>query len=287
MRRIRLKIKIDIQLELKILCPQWGQEHLDTEAFFANVKAAGYDGVDTWVPESQKKRNEFTRLLSDYKLAIVSHQHQAKGNTITEFCKSFEYYLELSLETNPILINSHSGKDCFTLDDQLRILDTAENFSVKNNIKIAHETHRGRMGFGPVNARELFRARLNMKITADFSHWVCVTESYLQDFKSELDEAIKRTEHIHARVGFTQGPQIPDPRSLFWEKEVEFFLQIWKRILVYQKSIGNKLFTITPEFGPPPYMWTNLNDNSPIISQWEINLYMKSLLKEKFTALLK
>ena len=35
--------------------------------------------------------------------------------------------------------------------------------------------------------------------------WVCVTESYLEDFEKELDEAIKRAEHIHARVGFLEG----------------------------------------------------------------------------------
>jgi hypothetical protein len=269
-------------VEIKILCPQWGQEHLDTEAFFAKVKDAGYDGIDTWVPESQKERNRFVCLLSEYDLSMVSHQHQAKGQTINEFCKSFEYYLNLSLESNPILINSHSGKDCFTLDEQLRVIDTAENFAVKKNIRVAHETHRGRIGFGPVNARELFGIRPKMKITADFSHWVCVTESYLEDFEKELDEAIKRTEHIHARVGFTQGPQIPDPRNPFWEQEVEFFLKLWERVLAYQESIGTEVFTITPEFGPPPYMWVNMHDNAPVSSQWDTNLFMRNLLKEKF-----
>jgi sugar phosphate isomerase/epimerase len=270
-------------MEIKILCPQWGQEHLDAEAFFAKVKDAGYDGVDKWVPESQKDRNRFVRLLSEYDLSMVSHQHQAKGQTINEFCKSFEYYLNLSLESNPILINSHSGKDCFTLDEQLRVIDTAENFAIKKNIRVAHETHRGRIGFGPVNSRELFGMRPKMKITADFSHWVCVTESYLEDFEKELDEAIKRTEHIHARVGFTEGPQISDPRNSYWEREVDFFLKIWARILERQQSIGTEVFTITPEFGPPPYMWVKLNDNEPVSSQWDINVFMKDLLKEKFS----
>lgn len=270
-------------MDIKILCPQWGQEHLDEEAFFAKVKDSGYDGVDTWVPESQKDRNRFVRLLSEYDLSMVSHQYQAKGQTINEYCKSFEYYLNLSLESNPILINSHSGKDSFTLDEQLRVIDTAENFAIKKNIRVAHETHRGRIGFGPVNSRELFGFRPKMKITADFSHWVCVTESYLEDFEKELDEAIKRTEHIHARVGFTEGPQISDPRNSYWEREVNFFLEIWARILERQQSVGAEVFTITPEFGPPPYMWVKLNDNEPVSNQWDINVFMKDLLKEKFS----
>lgn len=270
-------------MELKILCPQWGQEHLDNEAFFAKVKDAGYDGVDTWIPENNDDRKRFIRLLSEFDLSVVSHQHQAKGNSIDEFCKSFEYYLNLSLESNPILINSHSGRDFFTIEEQLQVIDIAENFSAKKNIHVAHETHRGRIGYGPLNSRELFELRPNMKITADFSHWVCVTESYLENFEKELAEAIIRTEHIHARVGFTEGPQIPDPRNPFWKHQVDFFLKLWEQILTYRHSVGTEFFTITPEFGPPPYMWTNMNDNLPIANQWDINLFMKNLLLEKFS----
>ncbi len=272
-------------MEIKILCPQWGQEHLDTEAFFDKVKNAGYDGVDTWMTESQDERKRFIRLLSEYDLSMVSHQHQAKGKSLDEFCKSFEYYLNLSLESDPILINSHSGRDYFTQEEQLRVIDIAENFSVNNNIRVAHETHRGRIGFAPGPLGELFQLRSNMKITADFSHWVCVTESYLENFEKELSEAITRAEHIHARVGFLEGPQIPDPRSLFWQKEMEFFLALWERIIIYRQSIETEIFTITTEFGPPPYMWTKLSDNSPVTDQWEINLFMKNLLQEKFSHL--
>lgn len=273
-------------MELKILCPQWGHTHLETEVFFAKVKEAGYDGVDTWLPENKADRSKFNQLLDEYNLSIVSHQHQAKGDTIDEFCKSFEYYLNLSLDCNPILINSHSGRDYFTLDEQLRVIDTAENFSVRNNIRVAHETHRGRIGYGPVNSRELFALRPAMKITADFSHWVCVTESYLENFEYELAEAILRAEHIHARVGFTEGPQIPDPRSSFWQQQVEYFLGLWAKIINYHQSIGTAIFTITTEFGPPPYMWTSIADNTPIADQWEINLFMKDLLNKRFAHLI-
>jgi hypothetical protein len=103
-----------------------------------------------------------------------------------------------------------------------------------------------------------------MKVTADFSHWVCVTESYLEGFRIELEEAIKRAEHIHA-----------------WQKEVEFFMEIWRRIIDNERLKGTPLFTITPEFGPPPYMWTSTTDNEPVADSWEINLYMKNLLRKE------
>jgi sugar phosphate isomerase/epimerase len=270
-------------MDIQILSTQWGYEHLDIELFLREVKDAGYDGIDTWVPESQNERKRLLRLLEESNLSIVSHQYQANGSNIDEFCKSYEYYLNMSLEVNPILINSHSGKDYFTLEEQLKVIDTAENFAIKKNIRVVHETHRGYIGFSPMNSRELFELRPQMKITADFSHWVCVTESNLENFEKELLEAVKRSEHIHARVGFTEGPQIPDPRNSFWQQNVDFFFMLWERILVHHQSIGTEVFTITPEFGPPPYMWIDMNDNSPIVSQWEVNLFMKSLLKKKFS----
>ena len=270
-------------MKLKILCPQWGHEHLDVEVFFEKVKNAGYDGVDTWLPENDKERKRFIRLLNEYDLVNVCHQHQAKGDNIDQYYKSFEYYLNLSLESNPVLINSHSGRDYFTLEQQVKVLEVAERFSEKNKIRIAHETHRGRIGFSPMNAMDLFKAIPKMKITADFSHWVCVTESYLENFEKEVDEAVKRTEHIHARVGFPEGPQIPDPRSPYWKEPVDFFLRLWERIILHQKSVGTEIFTITPEFGPQPYMWSSLNDNSPVSDQWEINRFMKDLLLDKFS----
>jgi sugar phosphate isomerase/epimerase len=159
------------------------------------------------------------------------------------------------------------------------VIDTVEEFSIRHKITVAHETHRGRIGFSPYNADELFKRRPDMKITADFSHWTCVTESYLENSSAIVDEAIKRTKHVHARVGYTQGPQIPDPRLPDWQEPVGFFLAIWKRIIEYQKFTGADFFTMTPEFGPPPYMWTRAEDNLPVASQWEINVFMKELLK--------
>lgn len=269
-------------MNLLMMCPRWGYEHLDTEAFFIKVKNAGYDGVDTWLPENAKERSIFINLLNEYELRMVSHQHQAAGKTVKEFCRSMEYYLNRCMESEPVLINSHSGRDYFSIDEQLQVIDTAEEFAVLNNIEIAHETHRGRIGFSPYNAYALFTLRPNMKITADLSHWVCVTESFLENCSKQLDEGIKRALHIHARVGHSQGPQIPHPALPAWKQWVDLFLDIWEKIINHQEKCGRNQITITPEFGPPPYMWTQLKDGFPVADQWETNVYMKDLLLKMF-----
>ncbi|MGN6213669.1 sugar phosphate isomerase/epimerase family protein [Parafilimonas sp.] len=269
-------------MDIKILCTQWGYKHLPADEFLEKVKSAGYDGVDTWMPENKTERKNFIQLIEQLDLSIVSHQHQATGNNIQAFCKSFEYYLNVALECEPLLINSHSGRDFFTIDEQLAVIDVAENFSAKNNITVAHETHRGRIGFCPGNAAQLFKLRPSMKITADLSHWVCVTESYLENFEKIVDEAINRTMHVHARVGFIEGPQVPDPRLPQWQEALNHFKKWWQNIIENKKANNEALITFTPEFGPPPYMWTGLADNEPLANQWDINLHIKELIKTIF-----
>src|SRR5687768_12108577 len=110
-------------MKTQILCTLWGMEGLPPEDSFLKVKQAGYDGVDAWLPEDTAERKKFIRLLDEYQFPIVCHQHQAVGADINSFCKSFEYYLNLAMECNPILINSHSGKDYFSKGEQLRIID--------------------------------------------------------------------------------------------------------------------------------------------------------------------
>ncbi|MEO8763516.1 MAG: sugar phosphate isomerase/epimerase [Ginsengibacter sp.] len=269
-------------MKLLILCTQWGLQNITLEDFFSRLTNAGYDGVDTWIPEDPHERKKFVGLLNEYKLPIVCHQFHAKGTRIKEFCRSFEYYLNLSMECNPLLINSHSGKDYFTTEEQLKVIDVAQEFSVKNNIRIAHETHRGRIGFSPYNARDLFALRPDMKITADFSHWVCVTESYLENSPEILEEAIIRTEHLHARVGHPEAPQVTDPRAKEWHEATGIFFKWWDKVIEQKKNKGEQVFTITPEFGPPPYMVTSPSTGLPIADQFEINNYMKNELRKRY-----
>jgi len=270
-------------VKLKVLCPQWGSEQLDIESFLEKAKKAGFDGIDTWVPEAKSERSRLRKLLEDYDLMMVSHQHQATGNSITEFCRSFEYYLEISAEVQPFMINSHSGRDWFSDQQNLQVIDTAERMQDKLGLVIAHETHRGRIGFCPSHAKRFFDWRPSMRVTADLSHWVCVTESYLENFQAELHEAFERTAHMHARVGFPEGPQVPDPRLPQWQPALNHFKQYWQQLFELKKS-GTDIFTVTTEFGPVPYMWTRTEDGKPVSSQWELNLFMKDFLRGLITS---
>jgi len=122
-----------------------------------------------------------------------------------------------------------------------------------------------------------------LKITLDISHWVCVSESFLEDQSEAVNLAIERTEHLHARVGYTEGPQVPDPRVTAWQQALQAHLAWWDKIAERKKKNNNEILTISPEFGPFPYMVPLPQSGEPIANQWDINLYMMNLLRKKYS----
>lgn len=271
-------------MEIKILSPQWGHEHLPMDIFINKIVEAGYDGIDTWLPENRQERVAFLNKIDENQLIFVAHQHSAVGNDFKDFQKSFKKNLLICSDANPILINSHTGRDYFTIEQNLTLIDIASEISAKTNIAIIHETHRGRMGYSPQSAEIIFAERPQVEITADFSHWVCVTESMLENFGHLLSEAINRTRHIHARVGFEQGPQVADPRAPEWAYALNQFLVWWDAIVASNKQKGRNVLTFTTEFGPFPYMPSIPFTRETLGSQFEINCFMKHLLAERYQA---
>ena len=56
------------------------------------------------------------------------------------------------------------------------------------------------------------------------------------------------------------------------------------RIVDSHKKRGTPILTITSEFGPAPYMPALPFTRMPIASQWDINVHMMDLLRERYRA---
>ncbi|QHS56484.1 sugar phosphate isomerase/epimerase [Mucilaginibacter sp. 14171R-50] len=272
-------------MELKILCPLWGHGHLPIFSFLEKVRSAGFDGFDTWIPEDKVERQILYDYLQQFEMPLVAHQYQAHGATFRQFKASFIKRLTECAVAQPVLINSHTGRDWFTVQENIELIDIAHDFSIKTGIPVVHETHRGRLGYAPQSAAEMFQLCEQYLLTADFSHWTCVTESMLENFEHIMDEAIKRTRHVHARIGHENGPQVPDPRASEWSYASKKFLTWWERIVLENKRAGRLVLTFTTEFGPPPYMPTLPFSNAPVADPFEINCFMKDVLKSRYTDL--
>lgn len=269
-------------MQIKILAPLWGHEHLEYGAFLNKMRFAGYDGFDTWIPDDANEKKLLFDYLQQHEMYIVTHQHQAGGETFEAFKTSFRKNLYACAEPAPILINSHTGRDYFSLDQNLQLIDIALEFTAKTGIMVVHETHRGRVGYSPQMTAEIFAARKDFMITADLSHWVCVTESMLENFSATLDEAILRSRHIHTRVGYEEGPQVPHPNAPEWKYALDKFVAWWDRIVELNAVNEVCVMPMTTEFGPQPYMPSIPFTNTPVADQFAINCFMKDFVHERY-----
>ena len=93
---------------------------------------------------------------------------------------------------------------------------------------------------------------------------------------------MERTEHLHARVGYPEGPQVSDPRITQWQPALQAHLKWWDKIAERKKQ-ENEILTITPEFGPFPYMIPLPQSGEPIANQWDVNLFMMNLLRKRYS----
>jgi sugar phosphate isomerase/epimerase len=261
----------------------WEMSGGPLEEFLKKTKESGFSLAEIYLQSLKEKPDKIVNLHTEYGLGLIA-QIITKGKTPDDHRKSFEKQFSLALECKASFINSHTGRDIFSFKDNARIIQSAIELAETSGISLCHETHRGRPTYSAVETGKYLDALPRMRITADFSHWMVVHESDLEDQKEVLDLACERSDHIHARVGYEEGPQITDPRAPEWKVHVENHMKFWQKIVNARKNDGQKSLTITPEFGPPAYMHTLPFTNLPVADVWEINVYMKQFLEKRLNA---
>ncbi len=280
--KVALNIPKIPKANLKILATNWGWER-SLDELCAKIKKAGYDGLEYWWPTDAKDRNELFVALKKYNLEIgflCGGSNKNAGEHLSEFKKSL-----IAAATNtmqkPLYINCHSGRDFFSYEQNKAFIDLTTETSQSTNVPIYHETHRSRMLFAAHIAKNFIEKNPALKLTLDISHWCNVHESLLADQPEAIELALARTEHIHARIGHQEGPQVNDPRAPEWKSVLEAHLVWWDKV-IERKAKEGKPITILTEFGPPTYMPTLAYTMQPVADQWDINLYMKDMLKKRW-----
>lgn len=266
------------QAEVLVLATDWGFEG-DIYALCKKVRQAGYDGIEVWWSSDPVRKQQLREALKEYNLR-VGFLCGGNGADFKAHLEQYKGAVEQALEWEPLYINSHSGKDFFTFEQNSRFIEFS--LEKKGATEILHETHRGRMCYS-VPVTTAFLARYpEMKLTLDISHWTNVHESLLDDQAEAVNEALRHTRHIHARVGHQQGPQVNDPRAPEWENAMKRHLEWWDSAVKYQSESGKKQITFLTEFGPPTYLPTLPYTRQPLVNQWEVNVYMLNLLKARY-----
>lgn len=268
--------------QLKVLATNWGFQG-SIDAYCERVKAEGYDGIEIWWPGNQKDLDDLFAALKKYKLEVgfLTAGHQSN---FAEHFVSFKQMITAAATNKmqrPLFINCHSGKDYFSYEENKTLVDFTLGLAKETGIKICHETHRSRMLFAAPVAKNFLQQIPGLRITLDISHWCNVSESLLADQQETVNLAIQRTDHLHARIGHAEGPQISDPRAPEWDAAVKAHFAWWDAIVAIKKQQG-ELLTVLTEFGPPDYMPTVPYTRQPLADQWAINVYMMHLLRKRY-----
>ena len=249
------------------------------EDHLARVRNDGFDGTELFLPFFDGDPDETLRRHRALELERVA-AIATFGDTPIDHLRDLERQVELALRFEPILINSHTGRDIFAFDANLALFERALELSSRHGVAIVHETHRTRPTYSAIETRRYLEALPELRLNADVSHWMVVHESDLSDQPRNVELLIQRSDHIHARVGYEEGPQVNDPRAPEWRAHLENHLGIWRGIVAAHRARGSARLTITPEFGPDPYVPALPYTRQPLVDVWELNVHIKDLLRE-------
>ena len=264
---------------LLIFATNWGFSG-SWDEFASKIKKAGYDGTELWWPTDEKSRNELFEALNKYKLQVGF----LVGSGERDFQKhlaQFQQNLSAAAKAKPVYINCHSGKDFFSFDQSRQFMDYSEQVTKETGVPVYHESHRGRILFAANIARQFIEKIPGLRLTLDISHWCNVHESYLDDQEETIALALSRTDHIHARVGHPEGPQVNDPRAPEWSTAMQKHFAWWDKVVETKKKEGKRMTFLT-EFGPPDYMPTLPYTRQAVADQWVINVHMMEVLRKRY-----
>ncbi|MBD3661980.1 MAG: sugar phosphate isomerase/epimerase [Arenibacter algicola] len=270
----------DGQEKVLLFQADWGNK-FTIDGFCERAKTSGYDGVELWLPATSDKQEALKEALKKHCLLLNLLHGTNKGLPFKESLERYKGVLETLMLWKPVLINSQTGSDFFTMEENKAFIDAANTISAKHNIPVYHETHRGRFSYNLPYTNKYLNLIPDLKLTLDISHWMVVHESLLQGKDELLGEVIKKSNHIHARIGHAEGPQVNDPRAPEWTNALERHLGIWEQVIRKGWKENNGVVTVTTEFGPADYMPTLPYTRVPISDQWQANVFMMESLKER------
>jgi sugar phosphate isomerase/epimerase len=269
--------------QLKVLATNWGYPG-SLEEYCSAVKKEGYDGIEIWWPTEEKDQTELFTALKKHQLEVgfLCGGYQSDFNEHLGLFKKTTGAAATNKNKKPLYINCHSGRDHFSIEQNQAFIDHTIELAKRTGIKICHETHRSRIMFAAHVTRQFIERNPALRLTFDVSHWCNVHESLLEDQVETVNLALERVDHIHARIGHPEGPQVNDPRAPEWDKVLTAHFTWWDKIVEQKKKNGETL-TVLTEFGPPDYMPTLPYTRQALADQWAINVHMMQLFRKRYS----
>src|ERR1700744_1384245 len=137
------------KMKLKFFCPRWGSEQLSWDDFLLKVVDAGYNGVEFGVPNETTPAalEQILGKIEKHGLDAIPQHYATYDADFSKHIDAYAGWLELIKPFRPLKIDSQTGKDFFTFEQNKQLIDLAFTQSQDNGVPIYHETHRNKFTF--------------------------------------------------------------------------------------------------------------------------------------------
>lgn len=266
-------------MQLKVFKTLWGHEGSPQEAAQLAVEA-GFSGIEAPAPQDPAAFDALGSALADQGLDYIAEICTAgsyvpdRTATPDQHLDSLAANLERSAPLQPLFCNLMTGCDAWPLEVQVEYFGRAQALGREAGMLLSFETHRGRSMFNPWVTRDILRAVPDIVITCDFSHWVVVCERLMDSEWDVITEVAPHAHHIHGRVGYEQGPQVPHPAAPEYAAALASHERCWEALWTAQLERGYAVTTMTPEFGPDGYLHCLPFTNAPVADLWQVNRWI-------------
>lgn len=278
-------------MRLRLYKTLWGHTGTLGEAI-GGAQARGFNGLEGQTPARPDQRREWRQQLDDAGLDFIAEICTAgsyvpdRRASPAEHLQSFREQAERALECGPRFLTVIAGCDAWPLEASVEFFGATLEVAESIGVVASFETHRSRSMFNPWITRDLLLALPALRLTCDFSHWCCVAERLVMETEPDiLALCAERVAHVHARVGYDQGPQVPHPAAPEYREAVEAHERWWTRLWRAQIERGIEVSTMTPEFGPDGYLHCEPFTQRPVADLAEINEWMAARQRERFDLL--
>ena len=261
----------------------------DLDGALEECSRGEYDGVEGPVPVELNRRGDFVNKLKDSGVPYIAEittggSYVPSTRKMSEHLNDLERRLAASQEAEPLFCTILGGCDAWSLEVSLEFFDCAIQIADQAGAAVSFETHRSRSTFTPWQTAQIIAQLPSLRLTADFSHWCCVCERLVLEEEPELLARLAaRTHHVHARVGYEQGPQVPNPAAPEYGSALAAHERWWEAIWQAQEAAGYEFTTLTPEFGPDGYLQAAPFSQEPVASLDVVNEWMAGRQRERFS----
>jgi sugar phosphate isomerase/epimerase len=266
-------------MELHIYKSLWAHDGSLAEAI-AQAGDAGFQGIEGPPPDTAEARTAFRAALDGARLDYIAEVTTAGGYipdgqaSLHDHLQSLRHRLLSAAEMQARFVTCLGGCDAWSEDASVDFFGRAIEMAMGLGLRICFETHRGRPTFNPWATERIVTQLPDMRLTADYSHWCVVCERLLEDEQQTLRALAPRVHHIHARVGYAQGPQVPHPAAPEHAQALAAHQRWWAEIWSAQHARGYEVSTLTPEFGPDGYLQARPFTREPVAELWALNRWM-------------